>query len=221
MTRMNPARPVLVAVVLLGAWTAQAAETSKVMGSIDVAAGEHAGDVSTVNGSIEIGENAVIGSAHTVNGGIELGRHATARELTTVNGSVAVREAARVTGAVSTVNGKLTVEKDADIAGALGNVNGEIKVIAAHVGGEIATTSGGMELGPNAHVDGGLHVSKDSSWISFVRKSVPRIVIGPGSVVRGTLRFERTVKLYVSERATIGSVEGATAIRFATEAPAD
>ena len=221
MTLMCPSKPALFTLALLAAWGAQAAETSKVMGSIDVAAGEHAGDVSTVNGSIHIGDNAVVGSAHTVNGGIELGRQATARELTTVNGSVAIREAARVTGAVHTVNGKLTVEKDADVAGDLGNVNGEIKVIAAHIGGEVTTTTGGMELGPNAHVDGGLHVTKDSSWISFGRQSVPRIVIGPGSIVNGTLRFERTVKLYVSDRAKIGRVEGATTILFAADAPAD
>jgi hypothetical protein len=48
---------------------------------------------------------------------------------------------------------------------------------------------------------------------------VPRVVIGPGSVVTGTLRFERPVKLYVSERATIGNVVGATAVKFSGEHP--
>jgi len=39
------------------------------------------------------------------------------------------------------------------------------------------------------------------------------------SVVGGTLRFERKVNLYVSERATIGRVEGATAVRFSGDRP--
>ena len=39
----------------------------------------------------------------------------------------------------------------------------------------------------------------------------------PGAVVQGDLRFEREVTLYVSDKATIGRVSGATAIIFAGE----
>jgi hypothetical protein len=42
---------------------------------------------------------------------------------------------------------------------------------------------------------------------------------GPGSTVDGDLRFERPVQLYVSDRATVGPVAGATAVRFAGDAP--
>ena len=113
---------------------ARAADTtiSKVMGSIDIGAGEHSGDVSTVNGSIHIGENAVVGRADTVNGSIAVERHATAAKLVTVNGSIHLKEAVRV---------------------------------------------------------------------------------------GGTLKFERKVTLYVSDRATIGPVEGATAVRFSGDRP--
>ena len=45
------------------------------------------------------------------------------------------------------------------------------------------------------------------------------VVIGPGAVVQGTLKFEREVKLLVSDRAKIGVVEGATAIKFSGEHP--
>src|SRR2546430_13041158 len=74
---------------------ARAADTaiSKVMGSIDIGAGEHSGDVSTVNGSIHIGENAVVGRADTVNGSISVERHATAAKLVTVNGTIHLKEA--------------------------------------------------------------------------------------------------------------------------------
>ena len=203
---------------------ARAADTSisKVMGSIDIAADQHTGDVSTVNGSIHIGENAVVGQADTVNGSISVGRHATAAKLVTVNGSIHLSEAVHVTGTVQTVNGSLTVANGADVAGRLSNVNGAIRVAAAHVGGLIDTATGDIELGPNAHVDGGIHVDKeDSSWfrIWFWWDDTPRVVVGPGSVVGGTLSFERSVKLYVSDRATIGPVEGATAVRFSGDRP--
>ncbi len=204
---------------------ARAADTAiaKVMGSIDIGADQHAGDLSTVNGSIHIGENAVVGEATTVNGGISVERHATVTKLVTVNGSIHLNEGVRVTGTVQAVNGTLTVANGADVAGRLANVNGAIRVAAAHVGGLIDTVTGDIELGPNAHVDGGIHVEKESSsWIHFFwfwSDDTPRVVVGPGSVVGGTLRFERNVKLYVSDRATIGPVEGATAVRFSAERP--
>jgi hypothetical protein len=43
---------------------------------------------------------------------------------------------------------------------------------------------------------------------------VPTIIIGPDAVVSGTLHFEREVNLYVSSRAKIGLVEGATPNAF-------
>jgi hypothetical protein len=47
----------------------------------------------------------------------------------------------------------------------------------------------------------------------------PRIVIGPHATVQGTLSFKRDVELYVSDSATIGKVEGATATKFSGEHP--
>jgi hypothetical protein len=44
-------------------------------------------------------------------------------------------------------------------------------------------------------------------------------VIGPGAVVQGELKFERKVKLYVSDKATIGTVTGATPEMFSGETP--
>jgi len=156
--------------------------TSKVMGNIEVGAGERPGDVSTVNGSIRIRENAVVATAHTVNGGLSLA-------------------------------------DGADVAGQLRNVNGPIRVGAAHVGAGIDTVSGGIELGPDAQVDGGIHVHKDNSVLSWSSSHVPRVVVGPGSRVGGTLNFERKVLLYVSDKATIGPVEGATVTKYSGERP--
>ena len=67
--------PVAAAILCTSAACRQAGdgtEASKVMGDVNVAAGEHTGDVSTVNGSIQIRENAAVATAHTVNGGISL-----------------------------------------------------------------------------------------------------------------------------------------------------
>jgi len=47
----------------------------------------------------------------------------------------------------------------------------------------------------------------------------PTIIIGPGAQVLGELRFERKVHLFVSDRATIGSVTGATAVTFSGDNP--
>jgi DUF4097 and DUF4098 domain-containing protein YvlB len=208
---------VMVVTLSTGWAAARAGETSKVLGSIDVAAGEHTGDLSTVNGSIHVGGNAVVGSAHTVNGSIELESHASAAGLKTVNGSVQLAQAVRIAGDVRTVNGKVRLEDGADVSGQLRNVNGAIRIGAAHVGGGIQTTTGNIELGPDARVEGGLHMEKDDSSVNS--GSPPRVVIVAGSVVAGTLRFDRPVKLYVSERATIGPVEGAVAVPFSGAEP--
>lgn len=196
-------------------------ETSSVMGSISVGAGEHRGDVSTVNGSIRIGENASVERAHTVNGSVTLEPHATAADLATVNGSVHLHEGAQVKGRVHTVNGSLSLAQGADVTGGLANVNGSIRVNSAHVGGDVETVTGSIEIGPDARVDGGVIVRKDHSnhWDDSESRRVPRVVIGPGSVVKGTLNFERDVELYVSDRATIGAVTGATPIKFSGDRP--
>ena len=193
---------------------------SKVMGSIDVSPGEHAGDVSTVNGGIRVGANAVVGKVDTVNGGVTLESHATAASLETVNGGVRIETGANVTGPVTTVNGGLTVEDGAGLGATLTNVNGGIRIGAAHVGGSIETTNGDINIGANARIDGGIHMNADTSWWHFFFfESLPRVVIGPGAVVRGPLHFERAVKLYVSDHASIGPVTGATVIRFAGANP--
>lgn len=219
MTRQGfaAATMVVLAAGIAGAALASA-EISTVMGSINVSAGEHRGDLSTVNGSIHVGENAVVGHAHTVNGSATLEAHATAAEVKTVNGSVRLNEGAEVNGRVQTVNGALSLAKGAAVTGALENVNGSIRVNAAHVGGDVETVTGNIEIGPDAHVDGGVIV-RESHPSHFDSRKPQRIVIGPGSVVTGTLKFERPVELYVSDRATIGAVTGATPIRFSGDRP--
>ena len=201
-----------------GAVAAHESSTTRVLGSIDVGPGEHAGDVSTVNGGVHIGTDAVVGHAHTVNGGVHMDSRATAADLTTVNGGIKVEDGAHVTGDIHTVNGSLHIDKGAEVLGAAGNINGSIHINGAHVGGSVTTTNGDVDLGPDARIDGNVVVKEDNSW-HYGRERYPHVVVGPGTVVKGELRFERKVVLYVSDRATIGTVHGAEVLKFSGDHP--
>jgi cytoskeletal protein CcmA (bactofilin family) len=192
---------------------------SKVLGSVHIEPGQHTGDATTVNGSVEIGANAIVNNADTVNGNITLREHSTAASVNTVNGSARLEKGARVSGNLALVNGPISLDREADVSGRLTNVNGAIQLDAAHVGGGIETTAGDIDIGPSSRVEGGILVKEDNTWFSFFSPKIPRVVIGPGAVVKGTLKFQREVKLYVSDRATIGPVEGATVNKFTGEHP--
>ena len=194
-------------------------ESHKINGSIDVPADKPPGAVATVNGSIHVDDHATVTSATTVNGGVQLGDHATASSLTSVNGSITLGRGAHVSGSASSVNGALSLEDGADITGTLSNVNGKIDLSDAHVGGGIKTVNGSMNIGGSSRVEGGILVEKPGSDLLQISHDVPRIVIGPGATVQGELRFERTVQLFVSDKATIGTVTGATPIPFTGDAP--
>lgn len=198
-------------------------DSHTVNGSIRVKAGEKRNDVSTVNGSIHIDDNASVAGAQTVNGSIGVGAHSTTGSLNTVNGSITVGDGASVSDTIAAVNGSLTLREGADVRGAVGNVNGRILLQGAHVGGGIKTVTGDIDIGSNSHVEGGILVHKKSSglfeFFHWGKSDTPRIVIGPGAVVQGNLRFKREVQLFVSDSATIGTVSGATAVKFAGANP--
>ena len=156
-----------------------------------------------------------------MNGGITLGAQATADSLGTVNGDITADPGARVSGGIDSVNGAIALGNGVLVGGSLENVNGTIRLSAAHVNGGITTVNGNIDIRGDSRVDRGIRVEKagDGGLLHF-GNSVPRIVIGPGATVAGELRFEREVKLYVSDRATVGNIVGATAIRFAGDQPA-
>jgi len=191
----------------------------RVNGSVDVAVGQPLADASTVNGAIHVAPGAAVKAASTVNGSITLGERASAASATTVNGSITLGADARVAGDLKTVNGAVTLEHGADVGGELTNVNGEFDLGGAHVGKGIRTTNGDIDVGAGSRVEGGIEYdSATGISISFTHR-VPHIVIGPGAVVQGPLRFGREVRLYVSNRARIGPVSGATPISFSGDQP--
>jgi hypothetical protein len=212
----------ILATILLAASAASASDDiDKVNGSVTIEANQTIGDVTTVNGSIHVGANAHAGKLETVNGSIELGDGTVAESANTVNGHVSLASAARIAQEVSVVNGAITLEHGAEVTGNLSNVNGTVKLDAAHVGGRVETTSGDIDIGAGSHVDGGLLVHELtglSSWFGWFERK-PRVIIGPHAVIGGTLEFRREVDLFISDSASIGTVKGATPIRFSGDGP--
>jgi hypothetical protein len=98
-------------------------------------------------------------------------------------------------------------------------VNGAIGIVDTDVSGNIETVNGDVTVGVGSHVRGGLHYSKNHSFITFGKQRIPRVIIGPNAQVDGPLRFEREVVLYVHSTAKTGAITGATAIRFDTPTP--
>jgi DUF4097 and DUF4098 domain-containing protein YvlB len=229
MTKMRQ-NQMLVAVVVLAAAVAGCAEGvngdvtatqsggSTVNGSVHVPPGLHSGSVDTVNGSIDIDDNATVSSAKTVNGGITMGAHATADSIATVNGGVTLADGAHVTSAITAVNGGMDLKNGADVGGRVSNVNGRIVLNGAHVAGGLQTVGGDIDITGSSKVEGGILVEKTSGWFNFMNRK-PRIVIGPGAAVQGELRFERDVQLYISDKASVGAISGATPIRYAGDNP--
>jgi len=196
-----------------------------VNGSISVGDGAVVtGNLNTVNGKIRVGDDSVIEDAQTVNGSLSISDGVKADELTTVNGSVSVGENAKVDGVIEAVNGSITVQKNTTVADDVGNVNGSIDLQGSEVGGNVSTVNGDIELQDAAVVMGNLIVEKPGSW-GFGNKNSrkPKIIIGPGSEVRGKIDLEREVDLYISETAKVGDVVGVMsmndAVRFSGERP--
>jgi hypothetical protein len=193
-------------------------ESHRINGAVHVAAGKPAGSAETVNGSITIDTSATVTHAATVNGSIHVGAHATADSVKTVNGTITIDDGARIAGGVETVNGSMVLHDGADVAGSLKNVSGHIELTAAHVAGGIRTVAGDISVLGASKVEGGIVVQK-SGGSSILIGDLPRIVIGPGASVQGDLRFERAVHLFVSDKATIGPVTGATAVTYSGDSP--
>jgi hypothetical protein len=193
--------------------------SSRVNGSVHVRAGTGAGAADTVNGGIDVDANAAVTSAKTVNGRIVLGARARADSLTTVNGDITLDAGVHVFGGIESVNGRIILGDGAVVGDSLENVNGAIRLSGARVGGGITTVNGDIDIQGDSRVEHGIHVQKSDQGSLHFDTGVPHIVIGPGATVGGELRFEREVKLYVSDRATVGHVTGATAIIFSGDLP--
>jgi DUF4097 and DUF4098 domain-containing protein YvlB len=191
--------------------------------SITIGAGTTADGASSVNGNVTVGEGAIvtgdvstvngtvprIEDAETVNGGLSVGANATTRSLGTVNGAIRVGAGATIDGSVEAVNGKIELGKGTKVDRDVQNVNGTIELSGAEVGGDLETVNGDVELMDGAILRGDLVIEEPGNWGWKKQKNrKPRVIIGPGSVVEGTIRLEREVELFISESASVGGVSG-------------
>lgn len=218
MTRNRPLTANAIAALLVLAASpalAQGPDIDKVNGSITAEAGQAYGDLETVNGSIRIETGAALQDAETVNGSIKADDRIQADSLSTVNGSIRLGTDARLAGSIETVNGSVFVDRGGQLH-EVTTVNGAIGLVDSDLSGGIETVNGDITVGAGSHVRGGIHVEKPSGnqWFSMGKRKPPRIIIGPDARVDGPLVFEREVKLYVHRSATVGSIRGATAVRY-------
>lgn len=200
--------------------TADGATT--VNGRVTVGAGATVtGEVSTVNGSVRIEEGATVADAETVNGSLHVADKVRSRSLSTVNGAIDIASDVVVDGHVGAVNGRIKVGGGSKVANDLGTKNGDIELTGSEIGGDVSTINGDIELADGAVVMGDVVVEKPGGWSNS--RGTPRVVIGPGSRVEGVIRLEREVKLYISESAEVGGVEGEMtlddAVRFSGNRP--
>lgn len=193
-----------------------------VNGSIDLEAGSSAKGVETVNGSIDVGDEVSVASLETVNGSIRAGAGLKAAgDIETVNGRIEIGAGSVVQGSVSTVNGpvllqQVSVTKDAEA------VNGGLLLRGSRIGGHVEMVNGRTEVLEGSMVGGDLIVRKPKgNWGWNAKHKSPVVVIGPGSEVRGRLLIENDqTRLYVSNSARVGAIEGVRAINYdSVEAP--
>ena len=226
MTRSRPFTAATTAALLALATApalAQGPDIDKLNGSITAEAGQAYGDLETVNGSIRIETGATLEDAETVNGSIKADDRIQADSLATVNGSIRVGADARIAGDVETVNGSVFIDRGGQLH-AVSTVNGAIGLVDSDLSGGIETVHGDITVGAGSHVRGGILVEKPTGnhWFSTGKRKPPRIIVGPDARVEGPLVFEHDVKLYVHRTATVGTIRGATAVRYdGDRAPAD
>jgi len=198
---------------------------STVNGSVSVGEGAVVtGELETVNGKIRVDDQSTIEDAATVNGSVTIGDGVRAENLSTVNGAINIGENSSVAGDVDAVNGSIMLAKGGNVAKNVSNVNGSIELEGSEVGGNVSTVSGDVDLSDAAVIQGDLIIEKPNSWGWGNKKSrVPKVIIGPGSEVRGAIKLEREVELYISDTAKVGAVEGAMAmndaVRFSGKRP--
>jgi DUF4097 and DUF4098 domain-containing protein YvlB len=197
---------------------------STLNGSISVGDGAVVdGGLETVNGAIRVDDNAKIEDAETVNGSVRIGSGVNAGSLHSVNGSISVGDESTIEGEVEVVNGRISLANGSSVSEDVSNVNGEIELSGAGIGGSLTTVNGDVTLSEGSTLEGDLVVEKPTggNWNSSNRK--PRIIVGPGARIRGEIRLEREVELYISDSAEVGGVSGvmsmADAQRFSGDRP--
>jgi len=197
---------------------------STVNGSISV--GSNAivnGSLETVNGTIRVDDNVQLHDAETVNGAIRLGDGITADDVSSVNGSIRIGKGASIGGGISVVNGRIQLGVGSTVSDDVSNVNGEMIIEGTDIGGDLSTVTGDLMFTNKSVLHGDMIIEEPHGWRWRKSTRKPKIVIGPGSKVIGTIHAEQEIELYISNSAEVGGVAGKAsmdqAIRFSGDHP--
>jgi hypothetical protein len=193
-------------------------DIDKVNGGITLPAGSTVGDISTVNGGISLGSNSRADKVENVNGGIDFGDSVSVESIEGVNGGIQAGKDLHVQRGIETVNGGVQLGAGAVIGGDLITVSGGIELDHAQVAGSIEMTAGSIDTGRGSHI-GSIKVDRTNGVGNGRKQKLPRVIVGPDSVVSGDIVLERETELYVHQSARIGAVRGGSAQRYSGDRP--
>ena len=168
--------PALLVLTLLTLVVAAHSQTSwatdgdmlSVNGRITVKAGKTYGAVTTVNGNVHVEHGAVADHVKTVNGEITVQSNAKLGEVNTVNGSLKVDDDVTIERTASTVNGGAEFGHRTHVGGDVSTVSGDIELRGTDVAGKLYTRNGDIDLSDGARVHGGIVVKKKSDDVGTV-----------------------------------------------------
>jgi len=197
-------------------------------------------NVSNVNGRIVVGTGMQVNDVETVNGRILIEDGAVARVVESVNGRIEIGGSSAQIAAVESVNGRITADNGGNITGTADSVNGRIHFSNVTVGKSIRTNNGDIRLydvvvGENVETEHG-DISLENSIIEndlIIREKrfsalsdlfnwnfgEQRVVVGPGSEIKGTLLAQEEITLYVHDTAIVNNIIGATPRSFSGSRP--
>ena len=207
---------ILLAMILGSYVFANAAEASgprdisRINSAVEVQANERVGDVSSINGHVRVERDATAGEVSTVNGSVEILSGAHIESAETINGGIRLGSAVTVDGSVQTVNGGISSREGTRIASEVRTVNGEIELRATHVGADVVTANGDIDIVEGSEVVGDIIVRGKRGWLgrlfSFGQNRATDLRISADSVVHGDIHLYREVDLQIHEDARIGEV---------------
>ncbi|PCI76738.1 MAG: hypothetical protein COB20_09900 [SAR86 cluster bacterium] len=185
--------------------------------TVYVPAGMNVQDINTVNGRVVLERGASARSVSTVNGRVQIeGRGSFAGSVDTVNGRISATQGGEIGGSATTVNGRINMDSVA-VGRNVETLNGSINLVDVTVGENVETRNGNVRL-ENSVVEQDLiiHSRYRVSLLGLIdiKRDEPKIIVGPGSEIKGSLIARTDVRLYVHESAKIGNIVGASPLIY-------
>lgn len=177
-------------------------------GRILVESGLRVGDVKSTNGRITLEKETTAQHVATTNGRIHIKSESVVDSVHTTNGRIEI-DASKVKGNVKATNGSIRIEDGSHVRGKVVSANGSIQLGDSTVDENLEISHGNVTLIDSA-IEGDLIIHpKKRGWGFNWKNKKPEIIIGPESVVMGTIIAKQDIELYVHESAKVGKITGA------------